>query len=122
MGIRFECDLSDYMARNIYYGDLHPSDSLLLSRIVKPGQVILDAGANLGYFSLVFARWLQGQGAVHAFEPFPPTAVRLDRNLGLNPRLAELVHVHRLALSDHVGSVSMVIPDSNHSGANFHLL
>src|SRR6476660_4102276 len=57
MGIRFECDLRDHVGRHIYYSIFERRDTLRLSRILKPGQVVVDAGANVGYYSLLFAKW-----------------------------------------------------------------
>src|SRR5690242_5339984 len=37
-----------------------------LRRLVQPDHVILDAGANYGYYGLTFASTLNGQGIVHA--------------------------------------------------------
>jgi FkbM family methyltransferase len=119
LGVRFECDLNDHVGRHIYYGIFERRDVLRLSRIVKPGHVIVDAGANIGYYSLLFARWLQGSGAVHAFEPFPDTARRFLRNLELNPELQRTVRLHELALSNRSGMVGMAEPDSANCGCNY---
>jgi FkbM family methyltransferase len=119
MGIRFECDLNDLVGRWIYYGIFERRDLFRLSRIVKPGQTIVDAGANVGYYSLLFAKWLSGSGSIHAFEPFPGTAKRFVRNLQLNPALQPAVHLHQMALSDRAGMVSMDAPNPANSGCNY---
>lgn len=81
--------------------------------------MILDVGANVGYYSLLFAKWLKGLGVVHAFEPFPATASRLRRNLELNPDLQGIIRLHQVALSDRAETVSMAVPDSTNSGCNY---
>ena len=91
----------------------------MLSRLVKPGNVVLDIGANIGYFSLLFAKWTGGTGAVHAFEPFPNTIRRFRRNLELNPLLKSVVRLHETAISNTVGSLSMAVPDPGNSGSNY---
>lgn len=51
---------------------------------VRPGAVVYDVGANIGFFTLIAARLAGPDGHVYAFEPSPETADRLDANLGLN--------------------------------------
>jgi FkbM family methyltransferase len=118
-GVRFECDLNDKVPRLIYYTGFDRKDCRILRRLVKPGNVIVDAGANVGYFSLLFANWMRGQGAVHAFEPFPETAARFDRNLNLNSPLRGTVFLHRSALSDFKGRTRMHVPDQTNQGCNY---
>jgi len=118
-GVRFECDLKDKVTREIYYTGFDNRACRVLKRLVKPGHVIFDAGANVGYFSLLCARWLHGKGAVHSFEPFPETAQRLERNLELNPDLRQIVKLHRVALSDSKGTMGMTVPDQGNKGCNF---
>jgi FkbM family methyltransferase len=118
-GVRFECDLKDKVTREIYYTGFSNRDCRILKGLVKPGQVILDAGANVGYFSLLCAKWLRGRGTVHSFEPFPETGQRFERNLELNPAIRQLVHIHRVALSDSTGTMGMTVPDEGNKGCNF---
>jgi FkbM family methyltransferase len=103
----------------IYYTGFDRKDCRIVRRLVKPGDVIIDAGANVGYFSLLFAKWLRGKGNVHAFEPFPETARRFGRNLELNQRLKPVVHLHRSALSDFIGKMGMSVPDQKNQGCNY---
>jgi FkbM family methyltransferase len=37
--------------------------------LIKPGDVIIDLGANLGYFSILFAKWTGAKGKVFSVEP-----------------------------------------------------
>jgi FkbM family methyltransferase len=52
--------------------------------IVRPGDVVYDVGANVGFFTVLAARRVGPQGAVIAFEPFPETATAARRNADLN--------------------------------------
>ena len=71
--------------------------NLLLS-FTAPETVFLDIGANIGYFSLLLAQRLSGQGHVYAFEPHPQFVDLLARNLFLNG-LDKTVTVFPFALS-----------------------
>ena len=51
---------------------------------IRPGQVVLDVGANVGAYSLLFAQWAGSQGHVFAFEPAADARRGLERHLRLN--------------------------------------
>jgi FkbM family methyltransferase len=67
-------------------------------RLVRPGMVVVDVGANIGYYTLQAASRVGSSGRVHAFEPVAATYARLVRNIRLNG-LANVV-----ALQSAVGS------------------
>ena len=49
-------------------------------RLVRPGWVVFDVGAHLGYYTLLASRLVGPTGHVHAFEPTPTTHDLLARN------------------------------------------
>jgi FkbM family methyltransferase len=53
----------------------------LFKNSIKPGAVVLDIGANIGYFSLVACRRVGPDGIVYAFEPAPENFGLLARNV-----------------------------------------
>jgi len=67
-------------------------------RLPKSCTTIVDAGANIGAFSLYAARHAPG-ATIHALEPFPSTRQRLAETLDAN-RLTSRVKVYELALAD----------------------
>ena len=63
----------------------------LLKRILSAGDVVVDAGANIGIYSQFLARRVGATGIVHSFEPSPENFKRLQsatRNLA-NVRLSQ---------------------------------
>jgi FkbM family methyltransferase len=79
-----------------------------LQRLVRPGAVVVDAGANVGYVTALLARWVGPEGRVHSFEPVPETfdlLARAVRRLKLKQ-----VRLHPQALSDAAGAADMRIP------------
>jgi len=58
-----------------------------LKRHLKPGDIVLDAGANVGYISAVAASYVGASGEVHGFEPLAECFARLERLRELNPGL-----------------------------------
>ena len=70
---------------------------------IKPGDVIWDVGANVGYYTRKFSDSVGSAGQIFAFEPFPATAARLRAEL----TGVETVTVLPVALGAETGTVSM---------------
>jgi FkbM family methyltransferase len=51
---------------------------------IKPGFVVLDIGANFGYYSLLLSDLVGSQGLCFAAEPNPEAAKKLRKNLAIN--------------------------------------
>lgn len=71
-------------------------------RDVSAGDVVLDVGANLGAYTLLFGQWVGPSGQVYAFEPAPRTRRGLARHVALND-LEHLVSVRAEAMSREDG-------------------
>lgn len=109
-GIRIQCDLRDVIGKSIYFtGAFEPSLTDLLSSTIGPGDVVVDVGANCGYYTLLAARLVGPSGAVHAFEPAADVAERLEHDITTN-NFAGVAVVHRLALADYDGDGLLVDP------------
>ena len=68
----------------IVRGTLEPAVAEAMLRTIRPGQVFYDVGANIGYFTLVAARFVGPAGRVIAFEPVPWCAEAVAANIALN--------------------------------------
>jgi FkbM family methyltransferase len=73
--------------------------------LLRPGDVVVDAGASYGLFTARFARRVGPQGRVHAFEPNPARHARLRRLARGRP-----VVVHPVGLSSEPGPARLRIP------------
>jgi len=59
-----------YMGKALdLYGEYSEMEFAILGQLIKPGQVILDIGANIGCHTVFFAKLVQPKGFVFAFEP-----------------------------------------------------
>lgn len=57
---------------------------MLFAKHIKPGNVILDVGANVGYYSLLAAVLTGEKGIVYSFEPDAENIIYLNKHLVLN--------------------------------------
>jgi FkbM family methyltransferase len=80
--------------------------------LVKPGDTVIDVGANIGYFAIIAARAAGPAGQVHAFEPVESIRRSLVANLQLNGITD--VRVHHEALSNTAGETTFYLgPDQD---------
>jgi len=79
----------------------------------KEDQIIVDVGANVGYYTIVLAQKVGKNGKVIAIEPDPETFNILKKNCELN-NLAN-VELHNVAISDQEGSLKF-FKSETHSG------
>ncbi len=79
-----------------------------VKKIIQKDFVVVDIGANLGYFAKNFAR-LTPNGKVIAIEPVPLFYNTLKHFLGNKPN----VEIHNVALGKEEGIITMVMPESD---------
>jgi FkbM family methyltransferase len=84
-GLLFHCDTQSFLEWYIFfYGAFRPEVSRLINRMLRPGQVAIDIGANVGMHSVIMANRVGPTGHVVVFEPDPHPMGRLRRNMALN--------------------------------------
>lgn len=79
----------------------------LFKRIVKEGDIFIDLGANIGYFSLLASKIVGEQGKVYSFEPEPRNFKYLCTNIELNS-YKNIIPVNK-AVSDKTGKTKLFI-------------
>lgn len=83
MGNKMFLDPTDnirLLARGIH----EPFETELFRQTVKEGDVVLDIGAHIGYYTLIASKIVGSSGKVYAFEPDPTFYSILERNIKLN--------------------------------------
>ncbi|MCS6934725.1 MAG: FkbM family methyltransferase [Chitinophagales bacterium] len=84
--IKIFCDKNDKRAAPfeiLNFETYESHDALMLYRLINDGDLIFDIGANIGWYSMHFARKFP-RSAVHSFEPVADTYKDLCRNVQLN--------------------------------------
>ena len=91
---------------------IEPTLTRFVQATVKPGDTVLDVGANIGYFTLLFARAVGAGGRVVALEPDPQNVALLTRNVERNG-YADRVTILPCAAWDASGPLRLFRSDEN---------
>jgi FkbM family methyltransferase len=106
-GARFDYPLSSAIGEELFAGRFEPAELAFVCRHLKPGDVVLDLGANAGLYTLLAAQAVGERGHVYAFEPGSRALELLRRNIALN-HLTN-VTVIEAAVSNHTGEASFAV-------------
>lgn len=106
-----------YVGRSLdQYGEYSEAESELFEQVVRPGSVVVEAGANIGVHTLLLSQRAGDQGLVWAFEPQRTIYEILCANMALNGR--RNVRCRCEALGDAAGEIC--VPPMNYDAeANF---
>lgn len=92
-------------------GVYEPFETELVKKEIKKGDVVLDLGANIGYYTLIFAKLVGKRGKVFAFEPDPTNFSLLKKNVEMNGyKNVELV---QKAVSNKTGKIKLYLCEDN---------
>lgn len=121
-GVKFFLDPDDLIItpQMVIYRQWEADLSDLFHRLCTPDTVLVDVGANFGYFTVLGANLIgnRGSGQVFSFEPNPKLAALARRNLEINWSMAP-IEFHEKAVADFSGNVTLHIPQGH--GANASL-
>lgn len=87
-------------------------DVAIAKIMLKPGDITLDLGANIGYVSLHLLKL--GAREVHAFEPNPIIFRRLKKLRAKN------LHFYRYAIGAESGTGKLILSVSHHQGSTLY--
>lgn len=88
-----------------------PFETAVITKRVRPGDVVLDVGANIGYYTLLLSKLVGPTGHVFAFEPDPENFAFLTRNVAAN-KSANVTLVQK-AVSNHTGPLQLYLDEEN---------
>lgn len=113
-GIDVAVDVTDATGRLHYFYDepYEPELATALAARLKPGDVFVDVGANIGFFSVLAGRLVTGAGAVVAFEPHPAARTVMAQALADNG-LSDTVTIVAAAAADRSGSARLFLAEDS---------
>lgn len=116
-GYEVAAPLDDYVGRLTYYfGDLDRKITWACSRLVRPGDVVLDVGANIGLVTFILSSIVGSEGLVHAFEPNPEMCSLIEQSITRNS--VKNIVLHHMALGAQDGDLILSVPSGNAGAAS----
>ena len=82
---------------------------------INPGDTVLDIGANIGYFTVLFSEWVGKKGKVFAFEPEERNYHLLKKNIHIDD--CKNVVLEQKAVSEKRGKLRLFL-NEEHKGAH----
>jgi len=109
-GLRLFLDVSDHViGLSILRGQYERDEIAFVRRALKPGDVAVDAGAHVGFFTMHMADAVGPSGRVYAFEPFDANADLLERSIAEND-FGDRVVFRRAAVGAGAGAATLTFP------------
>lgn len=102
-------------SRILYFGVWEPHVSAVIASRLSPGDLFVDIGANVGYYSLLAA--VKGADVI-AVEASPSIHADLEANIARNPRLTPRIRTCHAAVSDHSGELTIYRAHHDNLGAS----
>ncbi|HET9096095.1 MAG TPA: FkbM family methyltransferase [Candidatus Baltobacteraceae bacterium] len=99
------------------YRKWQPLETMLYERLIRPGDFVIDVGANIGYFTVLFAELTGSGGRVLAIEPEPNNARLLRKNVEQRAN-APVVTIAQTAVGSEPGTATLYVAASGNLGDN----
>ena len=105
-GVHIKSNVMEFIQqRLIYFGVWEPNLTSFITRRLKEGDIFIDIGANIGYYSVIGANLVGSQGSVVAIEASPSIFGMLQETIQLN-KLSNVRSIN-CAVSEKEGSVTL---------------
>jgi len=92
-----------------------PNNSSVIAHLLKEGDVFIDVGANIGYYSIFASKLVGPSGRVVAIEASPEISKKLKGNVILNE--TKNIRMINEAASDHTGFLDLFVGNKRNTGS-----
>lgn len=96
------------------YGEYSEGEAAFLAKLLAPGDVVVEVGANIGAHTIGLAKTVGAEGTVVAIEPHPSHFQLLSANIALNS--LDNVQAFNLAAGANQGSINLPEVDFTRPG------
>ena len=121
-GVRLLVDLSDHViGLNIVRGRYEADEIRFVRSVLKAGDVAIDVGAHIGFFTMQMAAAAGPAGRIYAFEPFDPNAALIERSIAEN-RFADRIVFQRAAVGAASVTATLTFPVETLNSGGAYLL
>ena len=85
-GTKMYLDKSDSVVSKdlAIYQEWEPNETKILQNIIKENMNVVDIGAHIGYYTILFSKWVGKKGKVFSFEPETDNFQLLKKNINAN--------------------------------------
>jgi FkbM family methyltransferase len=118
-GSTYHWNLSDprtAVACLVAIGEYEPIETKILQILGKDCRLILDIGANVGYYTVELSKFLAPGGKLLSFEPVEESYLQLEKNIAIN-QIQNFVQTFQLGLSDADREIDIFLPQVSGSSA-----
>src|SRR5439155_9384904 len=114
-GFSLHLSVDDFITKLLQQdGGFEFPETDLVTRLVRPGDVCIDAGSQVGYYSCLLAKCVGAAGRVYAFDANPAACETTRQNAELNDfGNIEVIHA---ALGNAQGSTSFYVSSDDQTG------
>jgi FkbM family methyltransferase len=89
-----------------------PFETEIFCRLCRPGDFVLDLGANIGWYSVIASRLVGSEGKIVSFEPDQTNLMLLKKNIAMSGG-AGAVEIMEIALGDREETAKLFLSESN---------
>lgn len=101
------------ISKGIFFGGFEKQELKIFQLLLKPGAVMIDAGANIGLYSIIGSRLVGNKGKVFSFEPSKETFDLFLKNIELN-KLKNIIPIN-MGLGNKIGD-TLILSQNIESG------
>lgn len=99
-GNKFKIHYEGQIARDIFTNAFERSEVELIAAALKSGDIFVDVGANIGFYSLIASHFVGQSGHVISFEPSKITFSNLNKNIKLNQKFSNNINLFNVGLGN----------------------
>ena len=112
--ILLKIHLDDWIQQQVYFlGDYEKPEIDYISQYLKPGNVFVDIGANIGLFSLNASKIVGDKGKVISFEAFSSNYRQFKNNIEIN-NFKNIISENK-AISNQNSTVEILYNEGDHN-------